>query len=211
MTIRTARRTFVAWLGGALLSLAGRSTAEEPAAEEAVAETANEARVAGGQEAESTRAEHWSVAKSDHWQWFERENLIDGEWVLTGITTPVNKETGEPYAAGEGYLDEALVPEDLRKHPDAEGAKDETAGDEPPAPSATRRARHGRPPSKWLRSRKADELHEWLPTIDVPEADVSGMTFWTHLVRDHAFIPDNIRGLSADEQAKLHAAAHYGY
>jgi hypothetical protein len=74
-----------------------------------------------------------------------------------------------------------------------------------------RRARHGRPPSRWLRSLHADELRIWLKTIDVPEAGVSGMTFWEHLTRDHFFDPGRIAGLTVDEQAKLHAAAHHGY
>jgi hypothetical protein len=77
--------------------------------------------------------------------------------------------------------------------------------------SPARRARHGRPPSKWLRSLNADELRVWLKTIEVPEADVSGMTFWEHLTRDHSFSPEKIEGLALDEQAKLHAAAHFGY
>ena len=71
--------------------------------------------------------------------------------------------------------------------------------------------RHGRPPSKWLRSLHADEIKIWLKTIEVPEAGVSGMTYWEHLTRDHSFDPVKIEGLSIDEQAKLHAAAHFGY
>ena len=51
----------------------------------------------------------------------------------------------------------------------------------------------------------------WLKTIEVPEADVEGMTYWTHLTRDHSFNPERIAGLTIDEQATLHAAAHYGY
>ena len=47
--------------------------------------------------------------------------------------------------------------------------------------------------------------------IEVPEAGVSGMTYWTHLTRDHSFDPVKIAGLTIDEQAKLHAAAHHGY
>src|SRR5262249_20746487 len=74
-----------------------------------------------------------------------------------------------------------------------------------------RRARHGRPPSRWLRSLHAEEIRIWLKTIDVPEAGVEGMTFYEHLTRDHSFDPDRIVGLSIDEQAKLHAAAHHGY
>jgi hypothetical protein len=77
--------------------------------------------------------------------------------------------------------------------------------------SHVRRARHGRPPSKWLRSLKADELRIWLKTIEVPEAGVEGMTYWEHLTRDHSFDPERIEGLTIDEQAKLHAAAHFGY
>ena len=75
----------------------------------------------------------------------------------------------------------------------------------------SRRARHGRSPSKWLRSLRADEISIWLKTIDVPEAGVSGMTYWEHLTRDHSFDAEKIEGLTDEEQAKLHAAAHYGY
>jgi hypothetical protein len=82
---------------------------------------------------------------------------------------------------------------------------------EPGSPDPQRRARHGRPPSKWLRSLEAEELRVWLATIDPPAAGVSGMTYWTHLTRDHSFDPAKIEGLTIDEQAKLHAAAHDGY
>lgn len=81
----------------------------------------------------------------------------------------------------------------------------------PGQPSAERRARHGRPPSRWLRSLRGDELRTWLATVDVPEAGVSGMTFWVHLTRDHRFYPEKLAGLTTEEQAKLHAAAHHGY
>lgn len=74
-----------------------------------------------------------------------------------------------------------------------------------------RRARDGRPPSEWLRSLNADELRIWLQMIEVPEVGVGGMTFWIHLTRDHSFSPERIQGLTVDEQAKLHSAAHYGY
>ena len=78
-------------------------------------------------------------------------------------------------------------------------------------PSPMRRARHGRPPSRWLRSLNAGELRVWLKTIDVPQAGVEGMTYWEHLTRDHSFDPKRIAGLTEDEQARLHAAAHFGY
>jgi len=54
-------------------------------------------------------------------------------------------------------------------------------------PTSDRRSRHGRPPSKWLRSLSADEIRIWLKTVRVPEAGVSGMTYWEHLTRDHMF------------------------
>jgi hypothetical protein len=78
-------------------------------------------------------------------------------------------------------------------------------------PDPVNKSRHGRPPSKWLRSLHAEELRIWLNTIDVPETGVSGMTYWEHLTRDHSFDPKRIEGLVIDEQAKLHAAAHAGY
>ena len=77
--------------------------------------------------------------------------------------------------------------------------------------SLERRSRDGRPPSEWLRSMEVEELRAWLADLEVPEAGVHGMTFWTHLTRDHMFQPLLIKGLSEAELAKLHAASHFGY
>ncbi len=41
-----------------------------------------------------------------------------------------------------------------------------------------------------------EELREWLAKIEVFEAGVQGMTFWTHLTRDHMFRPPLIKGLT---------------
>jgi hypothetical protein len=157
--------------------------------------------------------EHWTAAENNSWRWYERETWIGNRWKVTGITTPIDKETGQPFTGRTGYLDESLVPAEVRRG-DHGPAKFEEPAEIEPAPhtaDATRRARHGRPPSRWLRSLKADELRTWLKTIEVPEAGVSGMTFFTHLTRDHSFDAAKIEGLSIDEQAKLHAAAHHGY
>jgi hypothetical protein len=189
---------------------------------------------------------HWRLADNGVWRWFERETFVDGQWKLSGITTPVRMETGELAPAQEGYLDDAIVPAEVRRRKPTLKAEEALAAEQnektsPAAaksaesersvaastadvaapspsldfdehePSEKRRARHGRPPSKWLRSLHADELRIWLKTIDVPEADVVGMTYWEHLTRDHSFDPAHIEGLEIDEQAKLHAAAHYGY
>jgi hypothetical protein len=205
------RRRFTFWLSFGLFSLSERLRIDgfDTLAAEAMRLT------------EPTRPDtqsgipvHWRSAENRTWRWFERENLVDGRWKLTGVTTPIHKTTGEPHT-GRGYIDEVLVPAEVRngKQPDVienippellEEFADHQA-------SEKRRGRHGRPPSKWLRSLRAEEIRIWLKTIDVPEAGVSGMTYWTHLTRDHSFDPEKIEGLTVDEQAKLHAAAHYGY
>lgn len=173
-------------------------------------------------ETSDSEAEHWTTRQNRTWRWFERENLVDGQWKVTGITTPVHKRTGERFTGHTGYLADDLVPTALRTR--SESVVEQTSAESelpepdngpiepaPHLPDPARRARHGRPPSRWLRSLNADELRVWLKTIDVPEAGVSGMTYWTHLTRDHSFDPQKITGLNEDEQAKLHAAAHHGY
>jgi hypothetical protein len=165
----------------------------------------------------SAAPEHWTFNSNRTWRWYERETFVDGHWKLTGLTTPINLETGAPYTGHTGYLDESLVPLEMRMGADAASAikaadaNDDTLSRTEHQPDSSRRARHGRPPSKWLRSLHADEIRIWLKTIEVPEAGVSGMTYWTHLTRDHFFDANKIAGLAEDEQAKLHAAAHFGY
>ncbi len=157
---------------------------------------------------------HWTRAENSRWHWYEREHWLDGQWQLTGITTPRDKVSGAEYDEQTGYLDESLVPDEIRQgghHTSSDEENYAPDGDLDGQPSATRRARHGRPPSRWLRSLQASELRLWLKKINVPQAGVSGMSFWTHLTRDHGFDPELIDGLEEDEQAKLHAAAHYGY
>lgn len=157
---------------------------------------------------------HWQPASNPGWKWYERETYIRGRWTLTGITTPINKQTGQPYSEQKGYLDPSLVPAEFRVPDDDQGDDEAATPTAPPGahlPSAARRARHGRPPSKWLRSLNADELRIWLRTIDVPDAYVEGMTYFEHLTRDHFFDGDKIEGLRKSERAKLHAAAHFGY
>jgi hypothetical protein len=205
------RRRFAFWLSFGLFTLSEklRINGLDSLAAEALGRT--EPNVPG--KAASTPV-HWTAAENRTWRWFERENFVDGRWKVTGVTTPIHKTTGEPHV-GPGYLDADLVPAELRA-----GRDEEVLENIPPElaaefaehePSDRRRARHGRPPSKWLRGLKADELRIWLRTIKVPEAGVEGMTFWEHLTRDHSFDPLKIEGLTIDEQAKLHAAAHYGY
>jgi hypothetical protein len=157
---------------------------------------------------------HWSVAENNTWRWYERETYVDGTWKLTGITTPIRKKTGEPYKGTKRYLDPNVVPASVQSDDyevTAEEIADAKAKYGHRRPHPMRMARHGRPPSKWLRSLNADEIRIWLATIEVPEAGVEGMTYWEHLTRDHFFDAEKIDGLAIGEQAKLHAAAHYGY
>jgi hypothetical protein len=183
---------------------------------------------AEGQQAASKRAEpkttaaspsivRWKAAENNTWRWYERENRTNGHWELTAITTPVHKRTGQRYTGATGYLDENVVPIEVRRQGrdvhESSAVESSTAEEsgETGRPDTARRERGGRPPSKWLRSLNANELREWLKTIEVPEAGVEGMTYWEHLTRDHSFDPKKIEGLTEEEQAKLHAAAHYGY
>jgi hypothetical protein len=204
---RISRRRFAFWVGFGLFSLSERFGAGGLDRLAAAAMRATDA-------SPPALPEHWTAAENNTWRWYEREHLIDGQWQLTGITTPVRKSSGEPMAGATGYLDESLVPENVRQG--IQDATTETSDEthfeaDRGKPSASRRARHGRPPSRWLRSLNADELRVWLKTIDVPEAGVAGMTFFEHLTRDHSFDSKKITGLTEAEQARLHAAAHYGY
>lgn len=209
------RRQFAFWLGFGLFSLGDRIRVygfDDLAA--AAMRATERAQGAPPAPTDVPTAIHWTAAENRSWRWFEREDFIDGEWILTGITIPVNKRTGDPKPDPTGYLSESVVPESLRLGKEINflelppGAREEYARHQP---KEKRRARHGRPPSKWLRSLNADELSIWLKTIDPPEAGVSGMTYWEHLTRDHSFDANRIKGLTEAEQAKLHAAAHHGY
>ena len=155
---------------------------------------------------------HWRAAENNAWRWFEQEKFVEGKWRVSGITTPIHKRTGE-HATRTGYLDPSTVPVSVRGEDDANETTASIADHDftHHGPNSARRARHGRPPSKWLRSLHADELRVWLGTIDVPEAGVEGVTYLVHLTRDHSFAEANVKSLTIDEQAKLHAAAHHGY
>lgn len=166
---------------------------------------------------------HWQTTHNATWRWAQREHFVAGEWVVTGMTVPVRRDTGEPLADAAGYLDDNEAPAQFLANrltfPDEFGDPISVVDDgisiheDAPGPDAAshRQARHGRPPSRWLRSLNADELSLWLATITPPEAGVDGMTFAEHLTRDHGFDATPIEGLTEAEQDKLHAAAHHGY
>jgi hypothetical protein len=201
------RRRFAFWIGFGLFTLAEKLRCGSLDALAAATMRAAEPSPI----ADDSPPVHWSAAEK---RWYERETYVDGKWKLTGITTPIRKKTGEPYAGTKRYLDPNIVPVHVQ-FVDYDVTADEIAeakakyGHRRPHP--TRIARHGRPPSKWLRSLNADEIRIWLATVEVPEAGVEGMTYWEHLTRDHFFHAVKIDGLTIGEQAKLHAAAHYGY
>jgi len=207
---QVTRRKFAFWFGLGLFNLAEVLRVE---ALDDLAAASMRASEPASPKSPAQVPEHWTASENNTWRWFERENLIGGKWKLTGITTPIHKHTGERHTGHTGYLEDELVPPEVRRGESTTTAEVAPGAveDDPGQPNAMRRARHGRPPSRWLRSLNADELRRWLKTIDPPEAGVSGMTFWEHLTRDHSFNPDRILGLNTDEQAKLHAAAHHGY
>jgi hypothetical protein len=210
------RRQFSFWVGFGLFSLSNRLRVY--ALDDLAAATMRATETSSQGDTASAAVEevpvHWTKIEKNGLRWFEREDYVDGKWKLVGTTTPINRATGKPTDDGKEHLADDTVPAEMRK-----GKKKELldlpaemeAEYERHQPNPKFRARHGRPPSKWLRSLEADELRIWLRTIDPPEAGVEGMSYWEHLTRDHSFDPKKIKGLTEAEQAKLHAAAHHGY
>jgi hypothetical protein len=216
------RRQFAFWLGFGLFSLSERLGVSSFDRLAAATMRAGDSKKRPAPKPDADNPIHWTANDDKEWRWYERENYIDGEWIKTGITTPINKKTGERKWEPGGYLDETVLPAEMRaadenyfaafareSSPNEEDGRDNQANSQLPTEEC--RGRHGRPPSEWLRSLHAYELRTWLKTIDVPEAGVSGMTYWEHLTRDHMFDAAKILGLTETEQAKLHAAAHFGY
>jgi len=213
------RRQFTLGLGASMLGLAKPLAAAllktpRRAAEPLDALASQLVAQGAGRDAGPSTLEHWRIAQNNTWKWYERSSLIDGAWVLTGMTTPEHRQSGEAKHGIRGYLDKSLVPAGLAEASGeqmtdfcvaAEGAD--------PGPAATdlRRTREGRPPSRWIRSLGTDELRTWLSMVEPGQAGVAGMTFMEHLTRDHGFKPENVALLSEAEQAILHAAAHHGY
>jgi hypothetical protein len=203
------RRRFAFWLGFGLFSLGERLRAEKlDRLAATVMQAAGPARPKAKANEPASTADHWTLDQDETWRWYERESWIDGEWIQTGMTTPISKKSGERKLDKGGYLDDRLLPAEMRREAPR---SDEAPPPRQQLPTAKRRSRHGRPPSKWLRSLEAAELSIWLTTIETHEAGVSGMTYFEHLTRDHSFDPEKIEGLTDEELAKLHGAAHFGY
>jgi hypothetical protein len=201
------RRRFVFWLGMGLFWVSRKLEAQSI---DALAADMMRTTEPADQRRNPVR---WIAAENSEWRWHRQETRLGGKWILTGVTTPVQKTSGQLYTGQKGYLNERLVPPTTLRHDPAPAAEPgaTTADDGPPQADDTRRANGGRPPSQWLRSLYADEIRIWLRTIRVPPVGASGMTMWTHLTRDHFFDATKIEGLSIAEQGKLHSAAHFGY
>ncbi len=101
------RRRFAFWVGLGLFNLAETLRADVL---DDLAAAAMRATEKAEPKSPATPAEHWTAAENNTWTWYERENLVDGRWKLTGITTPIHKRTGQRHEA-EGYLADNLVPE----------------------------------------------------------------------------------------------------
>src|SRR3569623_1468840 len=113
------RRRFMFWIGLGLFSLGEKLRAN------AFAELA--ASIMGDDAAANPI--HWRAASINKWQWYEQETFKYGKWTLTGVTTPIIKETGEPFTEHKGYLDPSLVPKSLRVWDGVGDEEDESAED----------------------------------------------------------------------------------
>ena len=157
------------------------------------------------QSTEGSEEPFWRVNANKEWQWFELVSRVNGRWDRR-YTRPVHRKTRKLYSRKKmDFLSDEEVPQAVRDW-NASLWKKLAQGRVEPC-----KLGEGQPPSEWLRSLEANELKVWLRTIQLPEVGVEQMSFWTHLTRDHAFEPKRIEGLTEAEQAKLHAAAHYGY
>ena len=195
------RRRFAFWIGLCLFWVSRRLHA---AAVDSMAASLME--WSEPTESKESKLERWRPNANRRWRWLERQTRINGEWKLSGVTRPVDHRTGKAYEEDSRYLETEVVPEPVQASTSAMWEKLEQG-----KAKSSPQFGHGQPPSRWLRSLNAHELRLWLKTISLPDVGVDGMTFWTHLTRDHSFSPSRIKGLTIAEQAKLHAAAHYGY
>lgn len=260
--IRFSRRRFAFWAGFGVASLAEgiEVSAVDDVTSASLAFAGLEIDLAdwttagsSSHEDDGPRPEHWRSVRNHSWRWYEREHLVNGHWQTTGITTPIEIESGKPVGGRSGYVSESEVPDVVldpgdrkrlgRPLLDSFAWQDRKVGlrslstplstvvplDPPLDPetmpvefgdrsrsdagrsSDERRSRHGRPPSQWLRSLRAQEIRVWLSQVEIQDAHVRGMTFWTHLTRDHLFDPEKIAGLAEPELAELHGAAHEGF
>ena len=111
------RRRFAFWLGMGLFWIARKLRAEaiDEFAATLMRRTEETDNIPSQPATLSTSSpERWWRAENNDWRWYQREIQTDGEWKRSGITTPINKTTGQPYTGKTGYLDPALVPEDVR-------------------------------------------------------------------------------------------------
>ena len=113
------RRRFAFWVGFGLFGLAERLNADG-------LDTLAAAAMRGTEPAppskDSSTPTHCCADDDGTWRWYERENLIDGEWVPTGITVPINKKSGERKDDRGEYLDDGLLPAEIQLSEQAAGA-----------------------------------------------------------------------------------------
>jgi hypothetical protein len=91
--------------------------------------------------AEGAAPEHWTFNSNKSWRWYERETFVDGHWKLTGITAPINLQTAEPYTGRTGYLDESVVPLEMRLGDHTASALEAAPHTRPQSPTRRKRGR----------------------------------------------------------------------
>ena len=114
------RRRFAFWLGFGLFSLADKLRAD--GLDTLAAATMRSADPATPSD-EASPPTHWRTDEDDAFRWYERENYIDGQWVATGTTAPINKQTGARKSDPSIYLDDELLPAEIQLSEQARGRK----------------------------------------------------------------------------------------
>lgn len=160
------RRQFAFWIGFGLFSLSEKLGLNGL---DSLAAAAMRRTVSNNPSAKPTGGEHWTIGGDKEWRWFEREDYVRGDWVLTGTTTPVNKKTGARKPESIAYIDDSLVPEKIRQgHPKLVNLvrHDPTA----PVDDKVIQASHTESESETLESTKSEpivDLDPQLPTEKV--------------------------------------------
>src|SRR5688500_17845734 len=123
--LRALSIALVVWggTGSAELAAGDSQYATRPA-------NAQRATSAKGKEVKPARV-RWKAAEHNTWQWYERETLLNGQWMVTGITSPIHRNTGEYYRGATGYLELSAVPHGVRRRGSMEAfEKDANESDE---------------------------------------------------------------------------------
>lgn len=103
----SSRRRFAFWLGFGAFTLSQQL--RSPALDKLAA------KLMESTESNPGPPTHWTPAGNSDLIWFQRETLVDGTWRITGVSTPIDRHSGQVLPRIEGQIDINLVPESMRK------------------------------------------------------------------------------------------------